>query len=381
MDDFWASFQPRRVTLSFWRICIDDVLLITLALSVFLIISLSTWIANFTYQDSFISLAMALFPKDPPPADRFSRFLPRPIRSYFPPTYIHPLLLRFFLAITGRTPAAAQFLSIILSTILSVYLFRRVLLIFNAVRDPLFTTVLFCIGPANWTLLRSTPTSDAWEFVFLCFALITFGMDEIIFLSSSLFLAAATRLESLILYPIFGGLYLFRKQSLHAGILVIIGVVYVTVLLYFPLATEPLGTYLCAPYPYARDVIQPSPFHYFAKIATSISNLGPTHAFVALLAPSFVGAIALVQKCAPLGIMATVWIIAASVFGSEAMYRLIVPGQIFALLVGFDDLFTTSTIRRFVYGFAVFYVVIDIFYAKAESPKERFPEKLWMELR
>jgi hypothetical protein len=167
----------------------------------------------------------------------------------------------------------------------------------------------------------------------------------------------------------------------YAGILVIIGVVYVTALVYFPPATEPLGTYLCAPYSYSRDVIQASPIHYFAKIATSISNLGSIHAFVALLAPSFVGAIALVQKCAPLGVVAAGWIIAASVFGSQALYRLIVPGQIFALLVGFDDLFTTPTIRYLTYGFAAFYLVIDILYAQGELPKGKFPEPLWRDLR
>jgi hypothetical protein len=102
---------------------------------------------------------------------------------------------------------------------------------------------------------------------------------------------------------------------------------------------------------------------------------------VALFGPAFVGSIALVQRNVAIGTFCCVWTLFVSLVQSQAVYRLIVPSQIFALLLGFDALFTGTLARRAVYAFAVLFVVVDVMYVRGESGKMSTLKDIWQEIR
>jgi hypothetical protein len=63
------------------------------------------------------------------------------------------------------------------------------------------------------------------------------------------------------------------------------------------------------------------------------------------------------------------------------VYRLIVPSQIFALLLGFDALFAGTRARRAVYAFAALFVLVDVVYVRGESGKMSVLQGVWREIR
>jgi hypothetical protein len=336
--------------------------------------------AGCTYQDSFISLAMARYFTEPTPTIFSRYFRSRSLDDHFPPTFVHPVLLRLFLLMSFQRAVIALSLSTVYGTALSVYIFRRVLLTFDVVHNPTLTTALFCVAPMHWTLLRSAAVGDSWEICFLCLALISFGTDRFFFLLLSLFLAASTRIESFILYPIFTILYALRRRKWCCLGIGLFGFIHGIAIGYVSPEARDFGGYICAPYAYTGQSVGRSLIHNFINLGMSIDYLRKIHGFVALLAPSLIGAIALVQKCAPIGLVAGAWILFASFFSGGELYRLLVPGEIFALLIGWDDIFTTPMIQRITWGFLFVYAGFDIAYAKSEMPKLAFSPEAWREL-
>jgi hypothetical protein len=145
-------------------------------------------------------------------------------------------------------------------------------------------------------------------------------------------------------------------------------------------ALEHLPVYLCWPHGYVVGSISWNPLLFFREIATSISNLRQIHGMIDLFGPPLIGGIALLGRAPPFGLFCVLWVLAVSCLSNPAMYRLIIPGQAFALLLGFDSVIGCPSHRTVVCVFAVLLVVLDTAYAMGESTKLNIQPKIWYSL-
>jgi hypothetical protein len=232
----------------------------------------------------------------------------------------------------------------------------------------------------RWAFLRLTSTSDTLGISLVCLSFISFSLDNVIGLSVSILLNALTRLEYTGLYFIFALLLLIRKSLLKAGIIAALGALHICFLATRRESSDLLPAMLCFPHRFLTGSIHLNPWEYFSSMANSISNLRVTHAMMDLFGPPLIGAIWLTLKSAPFGIFCLLWLFGVASVSNFAIYRLIIPAQLFSLLLGFDAVLSDMSHRKHVYVFAGLMIICDAIYSRGESTKLNFPANVWLTL-
>ena len=125
---------------------------------------------------------------------------------------LYPLLIRgLSLATLGDYPLA-MLLATVATSVASAVLFLELLRSWQLVSAPLWTATLFCFLPPRWVIYHSVGATEPLFYCFTFAALLALRRERHGWVPVFVGLASLTRITGLLLVPVFGLIYLSRRD-------------------------------------------------------------------------------------------------------------------------------------------------------------------------
>ena len=346
---------------NFWKFDIHDwELLKTLAKIEVVIYILSLLTGSFfgvlAYWDGpmFVYVARTFYniPREGPDSHLFKR-PPEYFTCHFPG---YPIIIRIFSTIVFNRYWLGLLLSIIFGAVLVTYLFRRLLIVYDCVQDPNFTTYISLYFPLRFVLYKAVGACEPLYMSYCFLAFIFFKTDQIFFLLLSLWGACLTRIEGLSIVGTIGLSYLLRldiPRALFTGL----GFLATPGLFYF--YSLKFGIYTS--YFEFNDHLL-NPFYYSLRVkATDYFFVLDPHTLLTVSAPMLAGTLVLYVTAVPMAIFSTVYLLFISFLNHEDIMRYSMPGYVLAVLIGFDSMITSPVLRLRLKIVAKFLLVVQFY--------------------
>ena len=269
--------------------------------------------------------------------DVFNQFYKIPFKDFKYPLngYYFYLKIVYFLCL-GHLKTAL-FISVLIINFLLVYLFRRLLLVYNFAKNPILSTCMFCILPTKVPMFYSLPTFDGLFFCLICFNLIVYKLNFHSLSLISCILICTIKFEGLSL-PI--ALLLSSAFSLDLKH----GVLYFLVFLF--------DYYVFyAPYQYSKFFMpgqNPNenfldyPFSKFFYLIGDISRLMDSQALLVANIIVFIGSLNVLFISFPVGFVSLFFFVLMNSTNSNSPYRLLLPASSISVICGYDMLFSSK---------------------------------------
>lgn len=135
-----------------------------------------------------------------------------------PPSYfanhlpLYPLLIRALTLLTLGSYPAAMILATLLSSIAAALLFFETLKAWDLVASPLWTALWFCVFPPRWVIYHAVGATEPLFFCFAFAALLALRAGRPGRVILFIVLASLTRITGVLLVPVFGLIYLERRE-------------------------------------------------------------------------------------------------------------------------------------------------------------------------
>jgi hypothetical protein len=284
-----------------------------------------------------------------------------------------PLLIRLFAFLTLGNYVAAMVLATLATSVGCALLFHELLVRERLVVSPLWTSILFCFLPPRWLLYHAVGASEPMFYCLVFAAFLFLKRDKPWAVAACLALACVTRITGVFLIPIFGLIYLHRRQWARAFLV--------------PLALSGLGLVFTwywhvygdflAYFSWTVDnarLISPIPFQAFWKKAAE-EGLHAAELYAWLYILFGIGTLAL-WKRPHLFIYCAVYWVFFTFTTYKDLPRYMLAFAPFALLVGFDRVLTRPACR---YALPLV-VFLDYVYAWRLIPQNMIGRAVWEEL-
>ena len=259
----------------------------------------------------------------------------------------HYLVSLFVMAALGHRIVGQMIYALVMSSI-SVFLFRRLLLVYGFKNKSVFLCCLFIAFPPRWVLFRSTATYDSLLLCLIMSSLVFYKIDAQIPLLITCFVGLMTRFELMLMPIIFSICYLIAKRRCDASICFLFGV--------FAIALLQIG------FPKWSDYVIPNAikkgrdpkdiesftgtlFGFFWTVKGSISNLREIHLLHMVFFPSVFGSALLIAQCLPLSVFGFVYTLFISMIQSYDMNRFAIPVQLLVFLPGIAFFFEDRMVQ------------------------------------
>jgi hypothetical protein len=292
---------------------------------------------------------------------------PKYFASHLP---LYPLLIRGLTLFTLGSYPLAMLVATLATSIASALLFLRVLESWGLVSSPLWTAALFCFLPPRWVIYHSVGASEP---LFLCFvfaALLSFKGGRHLGVVAFVALASLTRITGVLLGPVFGLLYLQRRDWRRLGLLPLSGL---GILVLFAFYSFVYGDFFA----YSRwnidrlQILSPLPFQGL-RDAAAAGNYRAAELYFWLYVIYGLGLLALWNK-REIFIYAFVFYVFGAFVVHRDLTRYMVAVAPFALLVGFDSLLSRPACRPIL----AVVVYLDYAYAWRSIPRNLAPHRVW----
>lgn len=285
----------------------------------------------------------------------------------YPPFYFachlpgYPLLIKVLSILCFNTYWLGYILSMLFGSSMVIYVFRRLLRIYDCVVDPTYSAYLLYIIPLRFTLYKAVGASEPLFLIYCYLSLIFFKTDQMIFLLLSMWGACITRIEGMAIVGTVGLSYLLRFDIPRA--------------LFCALGF--LGTYFVALLHYIR-------FNsYTAYLEFNKNTAGllrfPLYGFVipagyhkyviqsymlfSVITPLLAGTLVLYTVAVPLAIFCTVYAIYITVLFHADLFRYSIPGYTLAVIIGFDPIFSSPIFKqRMIYTVPFLIILMFTYY-------------------
>lgn len=286
------------------------------------------------------------------------------------PLPVQRLIYRIFRIFSLGYYQLAQLLYTLFFSVLSALIFKRLLTAYNLSKDPLFTTILFCVFPLRFVLYRSLPTYDT---LFLCLIFLSFIFYRNGFHFSLILLitiATFTRFEGFLLFIIFLILYALQSD--------------IKSLISMGAATFAIFLIINIKYPnYSQFIIPLSstqnnerfemkPFFYYFYLRRSISNLRAIHALEMIYFPCIFGGCVLLFENLPLSVFCFVYTIFLSFIQSTDIHRFAIPVHVISMLIGFDFFLSIPSIKFAITCIIPFFFIGEMYYCGYQISTKQF---------
>ena len=167
------SLKKKHFPLNFWSINKEDIICLSINFIFLIIIFIYFYFTNsffniFIYEDSAPYIILS---------KKYLQDIPQYIKKFIPIPNILSFIFNFLLKIFGKNAIYSQLLYILLNNLLSIYLFNILLKIYDLVKNPLWSTILFNFFPFHFLVFRISPTNDLLFFNLICISLILFRLD------------------------------------------------------------------------------------------------------------------------------------------------------------------------------------------------------------
>ena len=350
-DEFDGLWQPDKFDYAVWGVHVGLVAiqwLFTLV-SGDLLSPLAYWDGpNYVY----VAKTMYDIPEDNPWTRAFN--YPRYYFACHLPGF--PLVIKLFSMIFFNCYWIGDVVAILFCSCLSLYVFRRMLIVYNCVSEPLWTTMMMCVFPIRYLVYSAVGASEPL-FLSCCYGAMTFyKLGKKVPMLLCLWGATITRIEGLSIVGTIGLCYALQID--------ILGCLWTMLGFLAPAALvlmhkQKFGSYK-AYFMFNQNLIQFPPFHMLihgSKYDSSVPNLmGCMYMYGIML----IGVLILCQVAVPMAIFATVYLIYDSMLFHIDVYRYALPGYILCILIGFDCIWSQAQFKLatpiigVIYSFHVF---------------------------
>ncbi|OHT09183.1 hypothetical protein TRFO_22001 [Tritrichomonas foetus] len=357
------------------------------------------------YQDSIFSVAAAKYfgmSQEEKLNDGYYVSFLRSKLPFFQPLILpHAILLRGFSFVFFQSYKIAQYVSIVFTSLTFCYTFRRVLMMAN-LNQHFFISLVILVFPIGFAFLRNNATSDCLYGTFINLTFIFFSVEffspfskenrklsnllnNFLFLVF-LFLAAITRMEGFLLYPIFVLSLLLKKDVFTAIFVALVGYSH-----FFYLNNVENYNYskimkcVFHPHRYETKLVN-YPFQHILVFFEKIDTLRNAHASFILYLPLLIGGISLLitQDTRSIGIFVLSYTFATSCFNSNCVYRLLAIPESYAFIVVMNlvlsELFSESSANGAKFALYVMFPIVLIYlciYASEEVTKLNLNETVY----
>jgi hypothetical protein len=377
------SLYPIKPPKCLWKIDEDDVktwvMQITVIIFVWIFSMISgSFIAYLCYWDgpNYVYAARTFY--DIPEGYQWQR------RFKYEPYYFachlpgFPLVIKFFSTILFGEYIFGDIAAIIFCALLVTYVFRRFLIVYNAVDDPVYTTRLSVFLPLRFMLYKCVGASEPLYMSYCFLAFIFFKTDQLIFMLPAMWGACITRIEGLALVGSIGLSYLLRFDIPRAAF---------TALGFLGTASNALlhkikfGDYF-AYFKFNQGqqrLINPNVFYSLYYGARSLTRLTLPYNLILLESILIPGVFVLLSIAVPLGIFGVVYVIYVSVLFHIDLIRYALPAYMPALLIAYDAIWSHSYFKKNSYILYPFFGFIVALYSLGQIGTNRCEDNFFLE--
>jgi hypothetical protein len=289
-----------------------------------------------------------------------------------------PFAIRLFsLPFLNNFLIGTHFAIYVISLIL-VYAFRRVLWIYEAAKYPTRSAVLLSLLPLRFVPYHTVGASEPLFLVFVCFAFIFFRTNRFVCLFVAIAGACLTRVEGLALWGTIGLCYLLR-MDIRGAVIVGCDLIAPIGLLFFHHCR--FGDWRAyVHYNQGQSGLLRSPAFFEIFDGALGGDLGYHLSALSLFCVFVVGAILIFPVSVPIGIFSAVYVCFVSFVFHLDIFRYALPGYVFAVFVGFDDVWSAKVAQKPLLVLLPFYAVLAGWYTigqmKSNSAAFWFTEEI-----
>ncbi|OHS97785.1 hypothetical protein TRFO_09196 [Tritrichomonas foetus] len=382
---FYRSLFPiTNLPNDFWKIGIDD-------LKCFFAMTFTTvslWIATaqtgnpnsvIAYWDgpNYIYAAITLY--DISHSNPWTKYF------NYPPSYFachlpgYPLLIRFFAFFTIGNFYIASYITILFTGYLLCYSFRRLLIVYDCVSNPTYTTMLLSIIPMRLFIYHSIIASEPLYLscVYMCF--IFYKIENFPLMMIFIWYACITRIEGMLIGATIGFCYLLRFEIVKAlsmfstflstiGLLILHRAMFGDAMAYIKFNSGHQG------------LVGKKLFVELIYGRSSTHDVLYLHSFIDFYFPYVIGICVVVIVAGPLGIFGAAYLLYVALLRHIDLFRYSLPSAVFAILIGYDKLWSDKISKSMIYFFAPIYFAFLLSYSTGQIHSNRSSDKFLMEV-
>ncbi|MDC0935846.1 glycosyltransferase family 87 protein [Pirellulales bacterium] len=286
----------------------------------------------------------------------------------------YPALIRAGTFVTFGSFPMAMLLATLASSVASAVLFYRVLLEWRLVTSPLWTAVVFSLIPPRWMIYHSVGASEPLFYAFVFAAFLALRREQIGWIVVLTILASLTRITGILLVPIFGLYFLYRREWLSAVTMSLGGAGLIALFGYYHVAFGDFFAY----FRWNQDnlgLVRWPPLSTFREYAGRKELFHGTELYIAVAGVYLLGICRLYRHVPFFIYCATLFTFCTLLYHEDfvRMFLLVTP---FALLVGFDDILQRVSFRVTV----PFIVALEVVYAWKFIPTNYVHPKVYADL-
>ena len=372
LKEIWNSFyltiipEEKKLSKEFWKINKDDLF----CYSFMLLSTLTIWIFATRFKDknaiikywdgpNYIFAAITMYRVNET-YDPWVKFYHYP-RYYFAchlPGY--PIVIRLCSYLCFNNYYLGSYLSILFCSFLLVYSFRRFLIVYNCVKNPLFSTILISLIPTRLSIYHSVCASEPLYIGFACLALTFYKIKKYPHMMLCVWACCITRIEGMAVGATIGACFLLQFDILHAlmmfltfaadfGVAFMHKQVYGMWDAYLKFNQERQGIIAWPPM---------QKVYFFSQQEDHVD----TYSFVSYYIVLIISLLVTVPKNGPASIIGFIHSLYILVLFHIDIYRYSLPCSIFTFIIGFDNLFNSQSGNIAVYMiFLLLLVLIGVY--------------------
>lgn len=276
----------------------------------------------------------------------------------------YPLVIRFCAFFTLDNFVAATYLSILLSSFLLVYSFRRLLIAYNCVVNPTFTTVLLAFIPSRLVIYHSVCASEPIFVACTCLAFTLYKTANYRCMLLAVWYCCITRIEGMAVGAAIGAAFLLKFDILHAAMMFLTFIpdcvlLYVHKILfgewfaYFKFNMQRQG------------IISWPPLKRLFYSAED-QNQMMLYSFVAFYFIYVISVVMVLPSNGVAGIFGCIFALYGALLNHIDNYRYGIPGTVFGFLIGFDRFWSSKNGYNALRLILIPYAVMLCFYGKGQ---------------
>jgi hypothetical protein len=289
----------------------------------------------------------------------------------YPPSYFachlpgFPLAIRLFATLCFNQFLIGAHLTILVVSLLHIYLFRRVLWIYDAVVNPALSALFLSFIPIRMIVYHTVGAREPLFLVFVYLAFIFLKVNKTFPLFLSTAGACITRVEGLILSGTVGLCYCLRLDIVRAFVIGLDLLAPASVLLLHHFRFGDWKAYYHFNQGHNALLHFPPGFE-LRDGAVGNSDVQYHLSALSLFAIFAVGTLLVFPVSVPFGIFTLVYLIFSSSLWHIDLYRYALPGYIFAIFVGFDELWSSSTMASAMVGLSLLIALPTLCYGMGQ---------------
>jgi len=243
---------------------------------------------------------------------------------------------------------------------LSVYLFKRLIVVFNATKNPKFSSLLFCFIPIRAVLFRSVPSYDTF-FINCIFLVMIFEKTGHNHLTLAMcIIASLIRFEGILMAL---SILLFSLIRMNFGDVLLYIVYLIGYIIAIMVKIPNWKTYVI---PFGHDgSFGFSLFVHFRRIKNTISNLRAIHSLLEHYLILFIGIVNLFSISFQLFTISILWFCFVLLIDSLDPFRYSLIISILSI-IGYDSLMQQKYCRIVVLIISPILIILSIYYSQGQ---------------